>query len=46
MYPRLRLARELLSEDGVIFIKIKTFIYETNAKELLDKYFPEKEKIL
>ncbi|NEG69592.1 site-specific DNA-methyltransferase [Bifidobacterium choloepi] len=38
MYPRLRLARELLSDDGVIFISIDDG-EQTNLRKLLDDIF-------
>lgn len=40
MYPRLRLARELLSEDGVVFISIDDN-EQKNLKELCDEVFGE-----
>ena len=40
MYPRLRLARELLSNDGVIFISIDDNEVD-NLKKLLDEVFGE-----
>lgn len=40
MYPRLRLARELLSEDGVVFISIDDN-EQKNLKELCDEIFGE-----
>lgn len=41
MYPRLRLARELLSDDGVIIISISDAEC-SNLKSLLDEIFGEK----
>ena len=38
MYPRLVLARDLLSEDGVIFISIDDY-EDCNARKLLDEVF-------
>jgi len=40
MYPRLKLARNLLKEDGVIFISIDEN-EETNLKKILDEVFGE-----
>lgn len=40
MYPRLRLARELLTDDGVIFISIDDNEY-ANLKELCNEIFGE-----
>lgn len=40
MYPRLKLARELLSDDGVIFISIDDNEVD-NLKKLLDEVFGE-----
>lgn len=40
MYPRLKLARNLLSEDGVIFISIDVNEF-TNVKKLCDELFGE-----
>ena len=40
MYPRLKLARNLLSEDGVIFISIDDSEYE-NLKRICDEIFGE-----
>ena len=40
MYPRLYLARNLLKEDGVIFIHIDDFEYD-NLKKLCDEVFGE-----
>ena len=40
MYPRLKLARNLLSEDGVIFISIDDNEVE-NLKEICDEIFGE-----
>lgn len=41
MYPRLKLARNLLSEDGVIFISIDDS-EQTNLKKICDEIFGEK----
>ena len=41
MYPRLKLARELLSEDGVIFISIDNN-EQSNLKKICDEVFGEK----
>jgi DNA methylase N-4/N-6 len=41
MYPRLRVARTLLEEDGVIFISIDDNEY-TNLKKIADEIFGEK----
>lgn len=41
MYPRLKLAKDLLSEDGVIFINIDDNENE-NLKKILDEIFGEK----
>ena len=41
MYPRLRLARELLSDDGVMFISIDDHEI-TNLKKICDEVFGEK----
>ncbi|MDO4443207.1 MAG: site-specific DNA-methyltransferase [Slackia sp.] len=38
MYPRLMLARDLLSEDGVIFVSIDDY-EDCNARKLLDEVF-------
>ena len=38
MYPRLKIARELLSDDGVIFISIDDYEYD-NLKKLCDNFF-------
>ena len=38
MYPRLVLARDLLSEDGVIFVSIDDY-EDCNARKLLDEVF-------
>lgn len=40
MYPRLYLARNLLRDDGIIFISIDDFEYE-NAKRICDEIFGE-----
>ena len=40
MYPRLYLARNLLREDGVVFISIDDFEYD-NLKKLCDEVFGE-----
>lgn len=40
MYPRLKLARELLSEDGVLFISIDD-IEERNLRNIADEVFGE-----
>ena len=40
MYPRLRIARDLLSEDGVIFISIDD-TEEANLKKICDEIFGE-----
>ncbi|MBQ7436047.1 MAG: site-specific DNA-methyltransferase [Oscillospiraceae bacterium] len=40
MYPRLRLARDLLSDDGVIFISIDDHEY-SNLKKMCDELFGE-----
>jgi adenine-specific DNA-methyltransferase len=40
MYPRLKLARNLLSDDGVIFVSIDDHEYD-NLKKLLDLVFGE-----
>lgn len=40
MYPRLRLAREVLSEDGVIFVSIDDNELD-NLKKLMDEVFGE-----
>ena len=39
MYPRLKLARDLLSEDGVIFISIDKEVF--NLKKICDEIFGE-----
>lgn len=44
MYPRLRLARNLLSDDGVIFISIDDNEQE-NLKKICDEIFGESNKI-
>lgn len=44
MYPRLRLARELLADDGVIAISIKTQ-ENGNLEKLLDEIFGEQNKV-
>ena len=41
LYPRLKLARNLLTEDGVIFISINN-IEVTNARKICDEIFGEK----
>ncbi|WP_241955447.1 site-specific DNA-methyltransferase [Staphylococcus auricularis] len=41
IYPRLKLARNLLSEDGVIFISISD-IEQANLKKVADEIFGEK----
>ncbi|MGL5550322.1 MAG: site-specific DNA-methyltransferase [Culicoidibacterales bacterium] len=41
MYPRLKLARNLLSEDGVIFISIDD-VEQANLKKIADEIFGEK----
>ncbi|WP_455538765.1 DNA methyltransferase [Terrisporobacter sp.] len=38
MYPRLKLARNLLKEDGVIFISIDEYEFH-NLKKYVMKYF-------
>lgn len=40
MYPRLKLARELLSEDGILFISIDD-IEERNLRNIADEVFGE-----
>ena len=40
MYPRLRLARNLLSDDGVIFVSVDYNEF-ANAKKILDEIFGE-----
>ena len=40
MYPRLRLARELLSEDGILFVSIDDN-EQKNLKEICDEVFGE-----
>ena len=44
MYPRLKIARDLLSEDGVIFISIDDS-EETNLKKICDEIFGEENHI-
>ena len=44
MYPRLKIARELLTDDGVIFISIDDNEY-ANLKELCDQVFGEKNNL-
>lgn len=44
MYPRLRLAKRLLSEDGVIFISIDDN-EQANLKKMCDEVFGEKNNI-
>ena len=44
MYPRLRLARELLSEDGAIFISLDDN-ESTNAVKICDEIFGERNRI-
>ena len=44
MYPRLKLARELLTDDGVIFISIDDY-EATNLKKLCDAVFGDKNRL-
>ena len=41
MYPRLKLARNLLTEDGVAFISIDD-VEQANLKKIADEIFGEK----
>ncbi|MCM3470183.1 site-specific DNA-methyltransferase [Brevibacillus borstelensis] len=45
MYPRLKLAKELLKDDGLIFVSIDDNEY-TNLKLLLDEIFNEENHII
>ena len=44
MYPRLKLARNLLSDDGVIFISIGT-VEQENLSRLFDEIFGENNRV-
>lgn len=45
MYPRIKLARELLSDDGLLFISINS-CEETNLSKICDELFGENNRVM